>query len=224
MPVGVPKVPSMPLEPDESEIKNQTKPKQGFLEKSIKFPKRLAAEKELIDRLYRDRALFLFKDLDKELANTIVGLMVFLNLEDNTKEQFLFINSPGGSLVYGIAVHDVSRSVRPDVHTLAMGVAASMAAFILSGGAQTKRLAFPHRVMIHQPRCVFPKDSAPVDVGMDAEEVTTLRNYVVSHYAIRSRRSVWRVIDDLKRNTYMTPTEARTYGIVDSIAADWEAY
>lgn len=70
--------------------------------------------------------------------------MVFLNLEDNTKEQFLFINSPGGSIVYGIAVHDISRSVRPDVHTLGMGVAASMAAFILSGGAQTKRLAFPH--------------------------------------------------------------------------------
>lgn len=98
----------------------------------------------LIEGLYRDRILFLFENLEKEITNTIVGLMVFLNIEDNTKEQFLFINSRGGSLVYGISVHDVSRSVRPDVHTIGMGVVASMAAFILSGGTQTKRIAFPH--------------------------------------------------------------------------------
>lgn len=76
--------------------------------------------------------------------------------------------------------------------------------------------------MIHQPKCVFPKKRIMVDVGLDGEEVTKLRNYVISHYAQRSRRSISMVIADLKRNAYMTPTEARTYGIVDSIAADWE--
>lgn len=98
----------------------------------------------LIDRLYRARALFLFQELTGELTANITGLMVFLNIDDNTREQFLFINSPGGKMVDGLAVYDMSQAILPDVHTLCLGLAASMASFILSGGAMTKRIAFPN--------------------------------------------------------------------------------
>lgn len=98
----------------------------------------------LIDRLYRERALFLFKDLSPETANHIVGLMIFLNIDDCNQEQFLFINSTGGGVMYGLAVHNAINFVLPDVHTLCLGVAASMAAFILAGGSSTKRIAFPN--------------------------------------------------------------------------------
>lgn len=98
----------------------------------------------LIDRLYRERALFLFKNLSPETANHIVGLMIFLNIDDSDREQFLFINSTGGGVMHGLAVTNTINFVLPDVHTICVGVAASMAAFILAGGSQTKRTAFPH--------------------------------------------------------------------------------
>nr|APW82657.1 ATP-dependent Clp protease proteolytic subunit [Citrullus lanatus] len=132
MPIGVPRVPFRnPGEEDASWI-------------------------DVINRLYRERLLFLGQEIDTELSNQLIGLMVYLSMEDETKDLYLFINSPGGWVLPGIAIYDTMQFVRPDVQTVCMGLAASMGSFILSGGKITKRLAFPHaRVMIHQPASAF---------------------------------------------------------------------
>ena len=98
----------------------------------------------LINRLYRERLLFLGKDIDSEISNQLIGLMVYLSTESEIKDLYLFINSPGGWVIPGIAIYDTMQFVRPDVQTVCMGLAASMGSFILVGGKITKRLAFPH--------------------------------------------------------------------------------
>lgn len=98
----------------------------------------------LINRLYRERLLFLGQGVDSEISNQLIGLMVYLSIEDDTKDIYLFINSPGGWVIPGIAIYDTMQFVRPDVHTVCMGLAASMGSFLLVGGEITKRLAFPH--------------------------------------------------------------------------------
>lgn len=98
----------------------------------------------LINRLYRQRLLFLGQDVESEISNQIIGLMIYLSIEDENKDQYLFINSPGGGVIAGIAIYDTMQFVKPDIHTICMGLAASMGSFILVGGEITKRLAFPH--------------------------------------------------------------------------------
>nr|YP_010721628.1 ATP-dependent Clp protease proteolytic subunit [Stachytarpheta jamaicensis]WDS80523.1 ATP-dependent Clp protease proteolytic subunit [Stachytarpheta jamaicensis] len=120
MPIGVPKVPfRSPGEEDASWV-------------------------DVYNRLYRERLLFLGQEVDSEISNQLIGLMVYLSIEDDTKDLYLFINSPGGWVIPGVAIYDTMQFVRPEVHTICMGLAASMGSFILVGGEITKRLAFPH--------------------------------------------------------------------------------
>lgn len=98
----------------------------------------------LINRLYRERLLFLGQEVDSEISNQLIALMVYLSIENDIENLYLFINSPGGWVIPGIAIYDTMQFVRPDVHTICMGLAASMGSFILVGGEITKRLAFPH--------------------------------------------------------------------------------
>lgn len=98
----------------------------------------------LINRLYRERLLFLGQEVDSEISNQLIGLMVYLSIENDNKDLYLFINSPGGWVIPGVAIYDTMQFVQPDVHTICMGLAASMGSFILVGGEITKRLAFPH--------------------------------------------------------------------------------
>ncbi|KAL1134179.1 hypothetical protein V6Z11_A12G088700 [Gossypium hirsutum] len=111
---------------------------------------------DVYNRLYRERLLFLGQEVDSEISNQLIGLMVYLSIENDTKDLYLFINSPGGWVIPGVAIYDTMQFVQPDVHTICMGLAASMGSFLLAGGEITKRLAFPHaRVMIHQPASSF---------------------------------------------------------------------
>lgn len=98
----------------------------------------------LLNRLYRERLLFLGQEVQSEISNQLMGLMVYLSIEDDTKDLYLFINSPGGWVISGVGIYDTMQFVRPDVHTICIGLAASMGSFILVGGEITKRLAFPH--------------------------------------------------------------------------------
>ena len=98
----------------------------------------------LINRLYRERLLFLGQHVDDEIANQLIGIMMYLNGEDESKDMYLYINSPGGAVLAGISVYDAMQFVVPDVHTICMGLAASMGSFILTGGEITKRIALPH--------------------------------------------------------------------------------
>nr|YP_011002705.1 clp protease proteolytic subunit [Hoya verticillata]WNS64402.1 clp protease proteolytic subunit [Hoya verticillata] len=195
MPVGVPKVPfRCAEEEDESWVD--------------------------LNRLYRERFLFLGQVVDSEISNQLVGLMVYLNIEDNTKDQYLFINSPGGWIIPGIGIYDAMQFVQADVHTVGMGLAASMGSFILLGGAITKRLAFPHaRVMMHQPACLF-YDANIRETVMETEEVLVLRETLTMVYAQRTGKPLWVVSKDMERDTFMSATEAQAYGIVDLVGVE----
>nr|YP_011026628.1 Clp protease proteolytic subunit [Lenophyllum guttatum]YP_011026713.1 Clp protease proteolytic subunit [Monanthes polyphylla]YP_011027648.1 Clp protease proteolytic subunit [Sempervivum arachnoideum]QHH23907.1 clp protease proteolytic subunit [Rosularia alpestris]UTM09552.1 clp protease proteolytic subunit [Monanthes anagensis]UTM09637.1 clp protease proteolytic subunit [Monanthes brachycaulos]UTM09722.1 clp protease proteolytic subunit [Monanthes muralis]UTM09807.1 clp protease proteolyt len=195
MPIGVPKVPfRSPGEEDASWVD--------------------------INRLYRERLLFLGQEVDNELSNQLIGLMVYLTIEDRNKELYVFINSPGGWVIPGIAVYDTMQFVPPDVHTICMGLAASMGSFVLVGGEITKRLAFPHaRVMIHQPASSF-YESQTGEFVLEAEELLNLRETITMVYVQRTGKSFWVVSEDMERDVFMSATEAQAHGIVDLVAVE----
>nr|YP_010436631.1 ATP-dependent Clp protease proteolytic [Zizkaea tuerckheimii]UTA95847.1 ATP-dependent Clp protease proteolytic [Zizkaea tuerckheimii] len=173
-----------------------------------------------VNRLYRERLLFLGQEVDSEISNQLVGLMVYLSIEDGTKDLYLFINSPGGWVIPGIAIYDTMQFVSPDVHTICMGLAASMGSFILVGGEITKRLAFPHaRVMIHQPASSFYEAQAGEFI-LEAEELLKLRETLTKVYVQRTGNPLWVVSEDMERDVFMSATEAQAHGIVDLVAVE----
>nr|YP_010900878.1 ATP-dependent Clp protease proteolytic subunit [Brugmansia arborea]WIL06057.1 ATP-dependent Clp protease proteolytic subunit [Brugmansia arborea] len=196
MPIGVPKVPfRSPGEEEPSWV-------------------------DIYNRLYRERLLFLGQGITSEISNQLIGLMVYLSIEDETKELYLFINSPGGWVLPGVAIYDTMQFVRPDVHTVCMGLAASMGSFILVGGEITKRLAFPHaiiRVMMHQPGSGYYQAQTGEFV-LEAEELLKLRETLTRVYVQRTGKPLWVVSEDLERDVFMSATEAQAYGIVDLVA------
>nr|QON98715.1 ClpP [Zingiber zerumbet] len=196
MPVGVPKVPfRIPGEEDATWVE--------------------------LNRLYRERLLFLGQEVKEEISNTIVGLMVFLSIEDHTRDLYLFINSPGGWIISGIAIFDTMQFVTPDVHTICMGIAASMASFILVGGEITKRIAFPHAIMIHQPVSSF-YDGKTGDFFRETRQIVKLRENLTKVYVQRTGMPLWVVAQDMERDIFMSATEAQAHGIVDLVGADPE--
>nr|QKG63920.1 ATP-dependent Clp protease proteolytic subunit [Syringa reticulata subsp. pekinensis]QTF74169.1 ATP-dependent Clp protease proteolytic subunit [Syringa reticulata subsp. amurensis] len=175
---------------------------------------------DLYNRLYRQRLLFLCQEVKPEISNQIVGLMVYLSIEDKTIDQFLFINSPGGGILSGFGIYDTIQWVPPDIHTIGMGVVASMGCFILLGGTVTKRIAYPHAwVMMHQPASTF-FESFTGEYVMESDEVTALRDSVTMTYVERTGKPRWVIFRDLERDVFMTPTEALAYGIIDLIGID----
>nr|YP_010362653.1 clp protease proteolytic subunit [Euphorbia tithymaloides]UNS16609.1 clp protease proteolytic subunit [Euphorbia tithymaloides] len=173
---------------------------------------------DLYNRLYRERLLFLGQGIDSEISNQLIGLMVYLSIESETKDLYLFINSPGGWVIPGIAIYDTMQFVRPDVQTVCMGLAASMGSFILVGGKITKRLAFPHaRVMIHQPISGFYQAQI-AEFVLEAEELLKLREIITRIYAQRTGKPLWVVSEDMERDVFMSATEAQAHGIVDLVA------
>nr|YP_010567200.1 clp protease proteolytic subunit [Petrocosmea qinlingensis]UZC33423.1 clp protease proteolytic subunit [Petrocosmea qinlingensis] len=196
MPIGVPKVPfRIPGEEDASWV-------------------------DVYNRLYRERLLFLGQDVNSEISNQLIGLMVYLSIEDDTKDLYLFINSPGGWVIAGLAIYDTMQFVRPEVHTVCMGLAASMGSFLLAAGELTKRLAFPHaRVMIHQPAASF-YEAQTGEFILEAEELLKIRETITRVYAQRTGKPLWVVSEDLERDVFMSATEAQVYGIIDLVAVE----
>nr|YP_009453573.1 Clp protease proteolytic subunit [Salix arbutifolia]YP_009474884.1 clp protease proteolytic subunit [Salix chaenomeloides]YP_009474963.1 clp protease proteolytic subunit [Salix hypoleuca]YP_009475043.1 clp protease proteolytic subunit [Salix magnifica]YP_009475123.1 clp protease proteolytic subunit [Salix minjiangensis]YP_009475203.1 clp protease proteolytic subunit [Salix paraplesia]YP_009475282.1 clp protease proteolytic subunit [Salix rehderiana]YP_009475361.1 clp protease proteolytic len=193
MPIGVPKVP----------FRNPGEDSSNWID---------------VNRLYRERLLFLGQDIDSEISNQLIGLMVYLSTESEIKDLYLFINSPGGWVIPGIAIYDTMQFVRPDVQTVCMGLAASMGSFILVGGKITKRLAFPHaRVMIHQPIAAF-YEAQIGEFVLEAEELLKLREILTRVYAQRTGKPLWVVSEDMERDVFMSAAEAQVHGIVDLVA------
>ncbi|CAN2060156.1 unnamed protein product [Malus fusca] len=144
-----------------------------------------------INRLYRERLLFLGQGVDSEISNQLIGLMVYLSIEDDTKDLYLFINSPGGWVIPGVAIYDTMQFVRPDIQTICMGLAASMGSFILTG-----------------------------EFILEAEELLKLRETVTRVYVQRTGKPLWVVSEDMERDVFMSATEAQAHGIVDLVATE----
>nr|YP_009863951.1 clpP-like protease [Corsia dispar]QKE31462.1 clpP-like protease [Corsia dispar] len=193
MPFGVPKVPF-----------------KGRREKQASWV-------ELYNRLYRERILFIGEEIDLELSGKIVSLMVHFSIEDKTREFFLFINSPGGSIMAGMGIYDMMQYIAPDVNTICLGLAASMGSVILVGGEITKRVALPHaRIMIHQPLCASSEESADEFIR-DAGELAILREMITDIYVQRTGTPFCVVSKDINIDNFMSATEAQAHGIIDSI-------
>lgn len=171
---------------------------------------------DIYNRLYRERFLFLCQPLDDELANQLIGIMVYLNAEDKSKGIYIYINSPGGSVTCGVGVYDIMNYIQPEVTTICVGTAASMASFILAGGVE--RLAFPHsRIMIHQPE--GGSDGQATSVIWESDEVRRIRRNVAKIYAEKTGQPLNRIYADMDRDEYMSATAAAAYGLVDHVAS-----
>lgn len=172
---------------------------------------------DLYNRLYRERVLFLGSGLDDELANQLNGIMLYLSGEEPKRRLFLYINSPGGSVTAGLSLFDIMNYVEAPVTTIGIGMAASMASFILAGGERGTRLALPHcRVMIHQPQGGMEGQAS--EIILEKNEILRLRTLLGRIYADLTGQTLDVIAGDLDRDKYLSARQARAYGIVDMVA------
>nr|YP_010692312.1 ATP-dependent Clp protease proteolytic subunit 1 [Juncus roemerianus]UZM11274.1 ATP-dependent Clp protease proteolytic subunit 1 [Juncus roemerianus] len=173
---------------------------------------------EIDEVLYRGRLLLLFGEIDSDMVIDFVSLLLLLGVDDD--DIFLFINSPGGDIQSGITIYDTMKTLIPDVCTLVIGLAASVASLLLSGGTYNKRLGFPHaRVMIQQP--VTDSFSASAEImASEAEKMFRLRSTIADIYAKNTGKPVSVIQQDLERDKYMSVTEAQEYGIIDKVTKE----
>ena len=171
---------------------------------------------DIYSRLLKERIIFLDGEIDDAKADLVVAQLLFLESEDPKKDINLYINSPGGSVTAGLAIYDTMQYIRPDVSTICMGQAASMAALLLAGGATGKRLALPSsRVMIHQPWGGVQGQSS--DIAIHAKEILRLKKLSIEYLVKHTGQSEEKIAADIERDFFMTAQDAVDYGVVDSI-------
>jgi ATP-dependent Clp protease, protease subunit len=177
---------------------------------------RLERSFDIYSRLLRERIVFLGTEVDDQVANLIAAQLLFLEAESPEQDISLYINSPGGSAYAGMAIYDAMQHVKPDVSTVCIGIGMSAAAMILSGGAPGKRYALPNaKVMIHQGSAGFR--GTPADIQIAAKEVLGLTRKMAEIISVHSGQDVEQVMRDIDRDRFMTPEEAREYGLIDGI-------
>ncbi len=171
---------------------------------------------DIYSRLLKDRIIFLGTPVNDAVASSIVAQMLFLESEDPEKDINLYINSPGGVVSAGFAIYDTMQYVKCDVATTCVGMAASMGAVLLAGGAAGKRNLLPNsRVMIHQPLGGVRGQAS--DIEIEAQEILRIKKLISEVLASHSGKSVDQVMEDTDRNKWMTAEEAQEYGLVDNI-------
>ncbi|HIE33384.1 MAG TPA: ATP-dependent Clp endopeptidase proteolytic subunit ClpP [Thermodesulfobacteriaceae bacterium] len=171
---------------------------------------------DIYSRLLRERIVFIGGPIDDQLANLVIAQLLFLEAEDPERDIMLYINSPGGIVTAGLAIYDTMQYVKPDVCTICLGQATSMAAVLLAAGAKGKRYALPHsRIMLHQPMGAFQGQATDVDI--QAREIIRLRELLNNILANHTGQPVERIKEDTERDFYMSSHEALKYGLVDKI-------
>jgi ATP-dependent Clp protease protease subunit len=171
---------------------------------------------DIYSRLLKERIIFLGTAIDDHVANLVIAQLLFLEAEDPEKDIMLYINSPGGMVSAGLAIYDTMQYIKPDVCTICVGQAASMAAVLLAAGAKGKRYALPHsRIMIHQPMGAFQGQATEVEI--QAKEILRLRDILNEILAKHTGQDKKRIAKDTDRDFYMSSEEAQKYGIIDHI-------
>lgn len=171
---------------------------------------------DIYSRLLKDRIVFIGSSIDDHVANLVIAQMLFLEAEDPEKDVSLYINSPGGSITSGMAIFDTMNYIRPDVSTICVGLAASMAAFLLAAGAKGKRFALPHsEIMIHQP--MGGAQGQAVDIEIHTKRILRIRHELNTILAEITGKPLEQIERDTDRDHFMTPEEARDYGLVDRV-------
>ncbi|GMV87367.1 MAG: ATP-dependent Clp protease proteolytic subunit [Chthonomonas sp.] len=173
---------------------------------------------DLWSRLLKDRIVFLGTEVDDYVANLIVAQLLFLEKEDPDKDIDFYINSPGGSVTAGLAIYDAMQIIKPDVATICVGMAASMGAVLLAGGAAKKRYCLPHaRVMIHQVSAGFRGTTA--DINVQVKEINRYMDTLTGILSKHTGQPEDKLRKDVDRDYFMSAEEAREYGVVDSVLA-----
>ena len=174
---------------------------------------------DIYSRLLRERIIFLGTGIDDQVADALVAQLLFLEAEDPEKDIQIYINSPGGSVTAGLAIYDTMQQVAPDVVTICYGLAASMGAFLLSGGTKGKRLALPNaRIMIHQP--LGGAQGQAVDIEIQAKEILFLKDTLNGLMAEHTGQPLEKIAEDTDRDYFLSPAEAVQYGLIDRVVED----
>ena len=171
---------------------------------------------DIYSRLLKERVIFMVGQVEDHMANLIVAQLLFLESENPDKDIHLYINSPGGSVTAGMAIYDTMQFIKPDVSTLCIGQAASMGAFLLTGGAQGKRFALPSsRMMIHQPLGGFSGQASDIDIH--AKEILKIREKLNAKLAHHTGQTIKRIAKDTDRDRFMDAEESKSYGLIDDV-------
>jgi ATP-dependent Clp protease protease subunit len=171
---------------------------------------------DIYSRLLKENVIFLVGQVEDHMANLIVAQLLFLEAENPEKDIFLYINSPGGSVTAGMAIYDTMRFIKPDVSTVCVGQAASMGAFLLSGGAKGKRYCLPNsRVMIHQPLGGFQGQAS--DFEIHAKEILSIKDKLNRLLADHTGQPLEKVAQDTDRDNFLSAQESVDYGLVDQV-------
>lgn len=171
---------------------------------------------DIYSRLLKDRIIMLGTAINDDVANTIVAQLLFLESQDKTKDIKLYVNSPGGSVTAGLAIYDTMQLVACDVSTICMGMAASMGAVILAGGAKNKRFALPNsEIMIHQP--LGGMEGQATDIKIHAERILQMREQLNKIIQKHSGQNLKKIEQDTERDNFMTPKQAAEYGLIDKV-------
>ncbi|GAB4232148.1 MAG: ATP-dependent Clp endopeptidase proteolytic subunit ClpP [Stanieria sp.] len=171
---------------------------------------------DIYSRLLRERIVFLGTPIDDKVADSIVAQLLYLEAEDPEKDIQLYINSPGGSVYSGMAIYDTMQQIQPDVVTICYGIAASMGAFLLSGGTKGKRMALPSsRIMIHQP--LGGAQGQAVDIEIQAREILYIKKRLNDLIAEHTGQPFDKIAADTERDFYMSAQEAQEYGLIDQV-------
>jgi len=171
---------------------------------------------DIYSRLLRERIIFLGTGIDDQVADALVAQLLFLEAEDPEKDIQIYINSPGGSVTAGLAIYDTMQQVAPDVVTICYGLAASMGAFLLSGGCKGKRLALPNaRIMIHQP--LGGAQGQAVNIEIQAQEILFLKDTLNGLMAEHTGQPLEKIAEDTDRDYFLSPAEAVEYGLIDRV-------
>jgi ATP-dependent Clp protease protease subunit len=173
---------------------------------------------DIYSRLLNERIVILGTPIDDQISNLIVAQLIHLESEDPDKDIFLYINSPGGSVYAGLSIYDTMQFIKPDVQTICFGIAMSMGAVLLAGGAKGKRMSLPNsKVLIHQVMGGFQGQAT--DIEIQARETLALKKRLEEIIAEHTGQEVDKVSKDMDRDYFMTAEEAKTYGIIDNVLA-----
>jgi len=171
---------------------------------------------DIFSRLLKERIVFLGSGIDDAVASLAIAQLLFLEAEDPEKDVYLYINSPGGYVNAGLAIYDTMQHIKPDVSTICMGQASSMGALLLTAGAKGKRFALPHaRIMIHQP--MGGAQGQASDIEIQTKEILVIREKLNEILAHHTGQDIKKIASDTDRNFFMSPEEAKEYGLIDDI-------
>ncbi|MDP3025499.1 MAG: ATP-dependent Clp endopeptidase proteolytic subunit ClpP [candidate division Zixibacteria bacterium] len=171
---------------------------------------------DIFSRLLKDRIIFIGSPIDDNIANLVIAQLLFLDAEDPDKDINIYVNSPGGIVTSGLAIYDTMQFVKPAVATTCVGLAASIAALLLAGGSKGKRAALPHsRVLIHQPWGGV--QGQVTDIEIQTKEMKTVRDILNDILSRHTGQPIDKIIKDTDRNYFMSPDEAKEYGLIDEV-------